>query len=87
MVFEEEGRAGQGGWGRTSRVEGIDIDAEVHRLLSAHTVPNLLNNPLHPNRINLPGLHNLKPTIPIIIIITHPTQRRANPGMNIRIIG
>lgn len=38
------------------------------------------------NSINLPRLHNLKPAIPIILIIRRPRQRRPDPRVDIGII-
>jgi len=48
---------------------------------------DLLNDAVHSNSINLSRLDNLKATIPIILIITRSTQRRADTSMDIRIIG
>ena len=71
---------------RTSWVKGVDVYRQIHRLLRPNSIPNLLNNTLHTNRINLPSLHNFKPTIPIIIIIAQPTKGSSNSSMDIRII-
>jgi len=47
---------------------------------------DLLDDPSSTNSINLPRLNNLKPTVPIMLVITQPTKRRPDPSMNISII-
>ena len=53
----------------TSGIQRIDVDTQIHGLLRAHPVPDLLDDALHSDIIDLPRLHNLKSTIPIIIIV------------------
>ena len=71
---------------RTSWIKGINIDGEIDRSFRPNSIPDLLDDPLHPNRVNLSRLHNLKSAISIIIIITQPTQRRAYASVDVGII-
>jgi len=47
---------------------------------------DLLDNSRSTDRINLSRLHNLKPTVPIMLIIAQPTKRRPDPSVDISII-
>lgn len=38
------------------------------------------------NLINLAGLDNLKTAVSVILIVTRSAQRRANAGVNVRVI-
>ena len=79
---------GEGAWRKlTCRVQGVNVDGKIHRLLCSHSIPDFLDDSLRTNYINFPCLHNLKPAITIMIIIAQPTQRRADPRMNIGIVG
>ena len=78
---------GEAGRELTCRIQGVNVDGKIHRLLCPHSIPDLLNNPLRTNHIDFPRLHNLKPAIAIMIIIAQPTQRRADPRVNIGIVG
>ena len=41
---------------------------------------------MHTNDIDFPSLHNLKPAVPIIVVIAQPTQRRADSSVYVCVI-
>lgn len=53
----------------TSRIKGINIDTQVHRLRGPNSVFDLLDDTFCADRINLPGFNNLKATIAIILVV------------------
>ena len=71
----------------TCRIQGINVDGKIHRLFCSHPIPDFLDNSLRTNHINFPCLHNLKSAIAVMIIVAHPTQRRANTRMDVAIVG
>lgn len=82
----ERGEKGWGKGGRTCGVQGVDVDGQIDRLLCADSVSYFLDYTRHPNRINFPCLHNLKPAVSVVIVIAHPTQRCSDPSVYVRII-
>ena len=71
----------------TCRIQGINVDGKIHRLFCSHPIPDFLDNSLRTNHINFSCLHNLKSAITVMIIVAHPTQRRANARMDVAIVG
>ena len=53
----------------TGRIECVNVDAEVDRFLGPNSVLNLLDNTLRADGINNTGFHDLKPAIPVVLII------------------
>jgi hypothetical protein len=47
---------------------------------------DLLDNPSGADRVNLPGLDNLKSDIAVVVVIGHPTERRANARVDVGVI-
>lgn len=42
---------------------------------------------MHANRVDLAGLDDLEATVAVILVITRPGKRRANPSMDVGVIG
>lgn len=72
---------------RTSRVESIDVNTQVDGLRRANTVPDLPDDAMHTNRVNLACLDDLKPTVAVILVITGSGQGCPNPRVDIAIVG
>ena len=80
-------RWGEAGPELTCRIQGVNVDGKIYRLLCPYSIPDLLDNSLRTNHIDFSRLHNLKSAITIMIIIAQPTQRRANSRVDIGIVG
>jgi len=85
-VWRGRGERGEGE-GSTSWVQGIDIDTEVDRFLSADSVADLLDYTRHADLVNLPRLHDLEPAVAVIIVIAEPAQSRADPRVDVGVVG
>jgi hypothetical protein len=70
----------------TSRIQSINIQTQINRILRPHPLLYPVNNPLGPNDINFTGLDNLKPAIPIILIVARPAKRGANARVDIGVV-
>lgn len=56
--------------GLTSRIQNIDINAQVDWFCNLDPVSDFLDNPLRANSIYFPCLENFKAAIAIIVIVT-----------------
>ena len=54
----------------TSRIQGIDIDTQVNRFGRADSIPDLLDNTGHANRIYLSCLYNLEAAVSVVVVVT-----------------
>jgi len=70
----------------TSWIEGIDVNRQIDWFGSANTVFDLFNDAVHSNGVDFTGLHNLKATISIILIVAGPAQSCADTSVNVGII-
>lgn len=53
----------------TSRIQSININTQIHRLLSPDPIPDFLDNAICANFVDLPSLNNLESTVAIILIV------------------
>ena len=53
----------------TSRIQGIDIDAQVDRFGHANSIPDLLDDTSHTDRVDFSCFYNLEAAIPVDIIV------------------
>lgn len=78
----------RGRWekGRTSRIQGVNVNAEIYRLARTNPVFYLLNNPGRPDRVNLASLDNFEAAITIIFIVAEARQGGPDASMDIGVI-
>lgn len=53
----------------TGRVKSVNVNAQIHRLLSANSVLDLLDDTLSTDLVDFSGLDNLEPTVAIVLIV------------------
>ena len=71
----------------TSRIQGIDIDGQVHRSVCTHAFPDLLDNSIRTNLVYVSGFDNLEATVSVILIIRRTAESCSNPSVDVGIIG
>jgi hypothetical protein len=71
----------------TSRVKRINVNTQVHGLSGTNPVPNLLDDAIGADLVNLPGFHNLKSTVTIVLVVGRTRQCRADAGMDVGVVG
>lgn len=73
MAQEAEKQGGrekrEGGEERTSRIQCVDIDTQIHWVLGPDSIPDLLDDPRHADRVNLSCLGNFKAAVPIVLVV------------------
>jgi len=71
----------------TSRVKRINVDTQVHGLGRANPVPDLLDDTISADLVNLSGFDNLKSTVAVVLVVRGTRQRRADAGVDVGVIG
>lgn len=70
----------------TSRVQSVNVQAEVDRVLRAHTLANLLDDALGSDGVNLARLYNLEAAVAVILVVRRTAERRADAGVDVGIV-
>ncbi len=71
----------------TSRVQGVDVDAKIHRLACADPVFDFLDDPLRPDRIDGAGLDDFEAAVAVVFVVAGTGKRGADAGVNVAVIG
>lgn len=71
---------------RERRIQRIDINGEIHRVLVSDTIMDLLDDTLSTNSINLSSFGNLETAVPIVLVIRQPGERCANSGVDVGVV-
>lgn len=70
----------------TSRIQSVNVQTQVHWVRGSDSVPDLLDDPIDANGIDLTRLHDLKAAVAVILIIRRSTQRRADAGVDVGVV-
>ena len=70
----------------TSRIQSININAQVHWLGQANPISNFLDDTTHADSIDLTGFNNLETTVAIVIVIAKTGEGGSYASMDIGII-
>lgn len=73
--------------GHTSRVQGVNVDTEIHRLARADSIYYFLDNPGRPDRVNRTSFDNFEAAIAVIFIVAETRQGCPDASMNIGVVG
>jgi hypothetical protein len=65
---------------------GININTQIHRVLEADPLPDLLDDAISTNLVNFPGLDDLKAAVAVILIVRGSRQRRADAGVDVCVV-
>lgn len=71
----------------TRWVQCVDVDRQVHGLLRPDPVPDLLDDAISANLVNLPRLHNLKAAVAVVLVIRGPGQGGSDTGVDVSVVG
>ena len=72
---------------RTGRIQRVNIDTQVHRLLRADSVPDLLDNPHHADGVDFPRFGDLKPTVAVVFVVARTGKCGADAGVDVGVVG
>lgn len=70
----------------TSRIQSIDVQTQINWVLSAHTIPNLLDDTIRPDGIDLAGLDDLEPAISVVFVVTRSAQCSSDPRVDVGVV-
>lgn len=70
----------------TSWVQRVNIQAQVHRVLRAHPVADLLDDAIRSDRVNLARLDDLEAAVPVVLVVRGTAERRANAGVDVGVV-
>lgn len=70
----------------TGWVKRVNIQTQVDWVLGANSVADLFDDAINTNGINLSRLHNLEPTVSVVLVIGRSTERRADASVDVGVI-
>lgn len=70
----------------TSRVQRVDVQAKIDRVLGADAVADLLDDPVGADRVDLARLDNLKAAVAVVLVVRRPAQRCADAGVDVGVV-
>ena len=87
VLWEIKGRGKGERWGHTSRIQGVDVDAEVDGLLGPDALADLLDDARGADCVDLAGLDDLEAAVAVVFVVRGPGQRCADPGVDVGVVG
>lgn len=81
--------AGLGGarGGCKGGIEGVDVDGQVDGVLGANAVEDALDDAVGADLVNLARLDDLEATVPVVLVVAGPAERRADAGVDVGVVG
>jgi len=73
--------------GHTSRIQGIDIDAQIDGLLRPDAFSDLPDDAMHANGVNLARLDDLEAAVTVILVVRGAGERGADAGVDVAVVG
>jgi hypothetical protein len=70
----------------TSGIKCIDIDTQVNGVFQTDPVPDLLDNAISTDLVNLSGLDDFESAVAIIFVVRGARQRRADAGVDVCVV-
>ena len=70
----------------TGRVEGVDIQRQVHGELGANSVPDPLDDAVGADGIDLAGFHDLEAAVAVVLVIARPAESGADTGVDVGVV-
>ena len=70
----------------TSRIKSVNVDTQIHGLLGAYPVLDLLDNAIDANLVDFACLDNLKAAVAVIFVVGRSRQRRADAGVDVGVV-
>jgi hypothetical protein len=71
----------------TGRIQSVNVQRQVHRLLGTYTIPDLLDDASRANLVYLRRLHDLEPTVSVVLVVARSAERSADAGVYVAIVG
>ena len=70
----------------TGRVEGVDIQRQVHGVLGAHAVPDPLDDAVGADGIDLSSLDDLEAAVAVVLVIARPAESGTDTGVDVGVV-
>ena len=71
----------------TSRIKSVNVDTQIHGLLRAYPVLDLLDNAIDANLVDFACLDNLKAAVAVIFVVGRARQRGPDAGVDVGVVG
>lgn len=84
-----EGRERRRGRGRghTSRIQCVDVDTQIHGVLGADSVSDLLDYPGRADGVDLARFGDLEAAVAVVVVVRQAGQRGADAGVDVAVVG
>ena len=69
------------------RVEGVNIDKEVDRVLGADALNNALDDAVSANGVDLTSLNNLETAVTVVLVVAGTREGSADTGVDAGVVG
>ena len=79
-------RTGRGD-SHTSRIQGIDVDTQIHGFRSPDSILDLLDDARHADRIDLPCLDDLEAAVSVVVVVGQAGKGGADAGVDVGVVG
>lgn len=73
-------------WGLTSRVKGVNVDAEVDGLLGTDPVLDLLDDAVSANLVDFTCLDDLETAVAVVFVVGRPGKSRTDSSMDVGVV-
>jgi hypothetical protein len=70
----------------TSRIQGIDIDAQVDGVLQPNPLPDLLDDSISADLVNLPRLDDLETAVAVVLVVRRAGKGGADTGVDVGVV-
>ena len=71
----------------TSRIKSVNVDTQIHGLLRAYPVLDLLDNAIDANLVDFACLDNLKAAVAVVFVVGRARQRGPDAGVDVGVVG
>lgn len=75
------------GGGRTSRIQGVDIDAQIDGLLGPDAFSDLLDDAMSADGVDGAGLDNLEAAVAVVFVVGGAGEGGADAGVDVAVVG
>jgi len=71
----------------TSGIQRIDVNTQIHRLLRAHPVPDLLDDALGADGVDDARLDDLEAAVAVVVVVAEAGERGADADVDVGVVG
>lgn len=90
ISLERQKSIGEKGWGKrrhTRRVQSINVNAEVDRVLGPDAVADLLDDACRADGVNLARFGDLEAAVAVVFVVAEAGEGGADAGVDVAVVG